>query len=99
MISQKVKSFACPDLSNLTKNLKTTNISETLDIPSKNSKEHLYKVLTFIGLIGVGYLMCLKSTGPDLSSLQKFSNPLETIHTTYFLKWSHDDQQAMTLVG
>ena len=43
-----------------------------------------------------------KTTGPDLSSLtknQKLLNLLETMHPYYFLNWSHDDQQAMTLVG
>ena len=32
------------------------NSSETMDIPSKSSKQHLDKVLTFIGLIGARYL-------------------------------------------
>ena len=45
-------------MSNLTKNRKTTNISETMDIPSKCSKLHLDKVLMFIGLNGAGYLTC-----------------------------------------
>ena len=56
VISQKVKNFACPDLSNLTKNRKMTNISENLDIPPESSEQHLDKVLTVIGLIGAGYL-------------------------------------------
>ena len=56
MISQKVKKFSCPDLSNLTKNHKMKNSSETMDIPSKSSKQHHDKVLTFIGLIGARYL-------------------------------------------
>ena len=49
--------FALPDL-NLTKNRKTTNNSATMDIPSESNKQHLDKVLTFIGLIGAGYLTC-----------------------------------------
>ena len=39
---------------NLMKNHKTK--TETMDILSKNSKQHLDKVLTFIGLIGARYL-------------------------------------------
>ena len=58
MISQKVKNFACADVLNLTKNRKTTNISENLDILPESSEQHLDKVLTFIGLIGAGYLTC-----------------------------------------
>ena len=58
MIFQKGKNLACPDLSNLTKNRKMTNNSETMDIPSESSKQHLDKGLTFIGLIGAGYLTC-----------------------------------------
>ena len=57
MIFQKVKNFACPDLSSLTKNQKKTTISETMDIVSESSKQHLEKVLTFIGLIGAGVLV------------------------------------------
>ena len=55
---QKVYILACLDLLYVMKNQKTTNISETMDIPSESSKEHLHKVLTFIGLIGAGYLTC-----------------------------------------
>ena len=82
MISQKVKNFVCPDLSNLMKNRKMTNISENLNIPPESSEQHLDKVLTFIGLIGAGYLTCsnIVQKLQDLSSLtknQKFSNPLE----------------------
>ena len=58
MIFQKVKNFACPDLSNLTKNQKMTTILETMDIVSESSKQHHEKVLSFIGLIGAGYLTC-----------------------------------------
>ena len=82
----KSENFACPDLSNL-QNRKTTNISENLDMPSESSEQHLDKVLTFIELIGAGYLTCsiIVQKLQDLSSLtknQKISNPLETIHTT-----------------
>ena len=147
MISQKVKNFACADVLNLTKNRKTTNISENLDILPESSEQHLDKVLTFIGLIGAGYLTCSsivqKLQVPDLSSLRKIKNfqtrwkPFILLpkvvmwlstgydigrvdwkrswlrdllfhdfpksengnHSYYFLKWSYDDQQAMTLVG
>ena len=55
--SNETLNFALPDL-NLTKNRKTTNNSATMDIPSESNKQHLDKVLTFIGLIDAGYLTC-----------------------------------------
>ena len=58
MISQKVKNFLSPELSNLTKNRKTTKISENFNIPPESSEQHLDKVLTVIGLIDAGYLTC-----------------------------------------
>ena len=79
---------ACPDLSNLTKNQKTTNNLETMDFPSESNKQHLDKVLTFIGSIGAEYLtysMIVQKVDPDLSNLtenRKLSNLLESIHTT-----------------
>ena len=42
----------------MTKNWKMSNILETMDIPSNSSKHHLDKFLTFIGVIGAGYLTC-----------------------------------------
>ena len=68
-----------------------------MDIPSKSSKEHLHKVLTFIGLIVGGYLTC-----PFIvQKIDEKSQIVKTVvnHSYYFPKWSHDDQQAMTLVG
>ena len=40
------------DLSNLTKNPKSTNLSETIDFPSESSNHYFDKVLTSIGFIG-----------------------------------------------
>ena len=101
MISQKVKNFACLDVSNLTKNRKTSNILDTMDIPSESSKQHLDKFLTFIGLIGAGYLMCLKKYRSGPVKFDEKSKIFKSVgnHPYHLLKWSHDDQQAMTLVG
>ena len=56
--SSKTKKYiAGPDLSNLMKkwkNGKTTNLSESINIPFESSKLQLDKVLMFIGLIGAG---------------------------------------------
>ena len=101
MISHKVKNFACPDLSNLTKNRKTSNILDNMDLPSESSKHHHDKFLTFIGFIGVGYLMCLtkyRSAPVKFEEKSKFFKSVGN-RPYYFIKWSHDDQQAMPLVG
>ena len=91
-------------MSILMKNHKTKNISDTLDIPFENSKHHLDNFLMFIWLFGGGYITCpfivqklhvqTCQVCQNIKIVKLFGN-----HSYYFLKWSHDDQQAMTLVG
>jgi len=63
---QKVYILACLDLLYVMKNRKTTNISETMDIPSESSKEH--PDIHWVDWCWISHMpfYSSKTTGPDL---------------------------------